>query len=564
MKQPILNHSGEQKVGCERLPPFALFSYTSLLPFLGSHLVMASKGSTPVLPSDGEDTPLLYHARTSPAAYQGLSNSQQFSSDVSDSEDFHLEDSRRPSFLGFDLTGSHIKQSKETDRLIMYYQKKSRANIVRELRPQKLIGRIGPLYDWQCCYKEESELEKLPKRVRSFYEDQNSLIEKYQEVDKLLDSGIHHTMIQNYSERNDGENNGRNGSQQSQDNNYPDLDANSHYTSEQALKPPRPQLHRRASAVPGDVDLETGNVLGYNKADEIAMVNFAILVNFFANIVLLIGKMVVAMLTSSISIFASLLDSALDFLSTLIIYASNTLSQSKHSKDYPVGKNRLEPIGVLVFSIIIIICFAQVGLEATERLLNHQEGDPIVEIGTTSTLIMLATIVCKLGCYIWCKSIKSSSVEALTQDALVDVVFNFFSLIMPLLGHHFQIFWFDPISALLLSIYIIVQWTVTSIEHISNLTGRNADPEDFKVILYLCMRFAEKIQMIKDISCYHVGDSINVEVDLILDGRLTLRDSHDIAEALQYTIEALPIINVERAFVHIDYTVGNFRGHLTS
>jgi hypothetical protein len=41
---------------------------------------------------------------------------------------------------------------------------------------------------------------------------------------------------------------------------------------------------------------------------------------------------------------------------------------------------------------------------------------------------------------------------------------------------------------------------------------------------------------------------------------MPLRDVHDLGEALQYSIEALP--GIERAFVHCDYTVGNPSGHI--
>lgn len=508
--------SKEQQQQNSAVVKFTSFAKDSLA--TGRQTDIRKAMAAPVDPSDGERAPLLLH---------------QSHSDVPTCGD--EGDGRRASFLAFALARSQIKQSKETDKLIQYYDKSGRLAIVRELRPEALIGNITRLFDWQLGFKEDAELEKMNKTTRAFYREQNLLIEKYIEVDKLLDSGIQHSMIRNYGERNNGEH---------VDSGYP-------------------QLHRRASAVPGNVDLETGNLLGYNKDSEVALVNFAIVVNFFANVILLLGKTVVALLTSSISIVASLLDSALDFLSTVIIFGSNKLSQSKHSKDFPVGKNRLEPIGVLVFSIIIIISFLQVGLESIQRLM-HSSPDEIVEVGQISIYIMLLTIAAKLGCFFWCKSIKSSSVKALTQDALVDVVFNTFSLIMPVLGYYLQIYWLDPLGALSLSIYVVTLWSITSVEHVSNLTGRNADPEDFKVVLYLCMRFAEKIKTVKDISCYHVGDSINVEVDLILDGELSLRDSHDIAEALQYTIEALPIVNVERAFVHIDYTVGNFKGHLAS
>lgn len=176
---------------------------------------------------------------------------------------------------------------------------------------------------------------------------------------------------------------------------------------------------------------------------------------------------------------------------------------------------------------------------------------------------MVLTIVCKVGCWIWCKSSKSSSVQALAQDAMTDIVFNTVSLLMPLLGYFFDIWWFDSFGALCLCIYIIISWSKTAFEHVDNLTGAVANPLDYKVILYLAYRFAELIKQITALKVYHVGDNLNVEIDVVFameEFDLTFRDCHDIAEALQYAIETLPM--VERAFVHIDYMEANFKGHL--
>ena len=50
---------------------------------------------------------------------------------------------------------------------------------------------------------------------------------------------------------------------------------------------------------------------------------------------------------------------------------------------------------------------------------------------------------------------------------------------------------------------------------------------------------------------YHFGARYNVELEVIMPGELTLRESHDIGLELQHKIESLE--EVERAFVHIDY-----------
>ena len=60
------------------------------------------------------------------------------------------------------------------------------------------------------------------------------------------------------------------------------------------------------------------------------------------------------------SVIASLVDSILDFMSTFIIYIVNRLAAKNNWKiqhAYPIGRSRLEPLGVLIFSILIIISF---------------------------------------------------------------------------------------------------------------------------------------------------------------------------------------------------------------
>ena len=50
---------------------------------------------------------------------------------------------------------------------------------------------------------------------------------------------------------------------------------------------------------------------------------------------------------------------------------------------------------------------------------------------------------------------------------------------------------------------------------------------------------------------YHFGMKFLVEVHVVLDANLVLKQAHDISEQLQRKLETLPY--VERAFVHVDY-----------
>ena len=85
---------------------------------------------------------------------------------------------------------------------------------------------------------------------------------------------------------------------------------------------------------------------------------------------------------------------------------------------------------MLVFSVIMITAFFQVALECFNRLTGGDKS--IVQLSTSAIVIMASTVLIKFGCWLWCRLIKNSSVQALAQDAMTDVVFNIFSIIFPL------------------------------------------------------------------------------------------------------------------------------------
>jgi divalent metal cation (Fe/Co/Zn/Cd) transporter len=176
-----------------------------------------------------------------------------------------------------------------------------------------------------------------------------------------------------------------------------------------------------------------------DNAESTRIVNLAIALNFGANIFLLIAKIIVTLTSSSLSVLASLVDSILDFMSTAIIYTVSRIIQNQDWKSkyyFPVGRARLEPLGVLVFSVIMIVSFVQVGVESIRRLCSLEETHEIVELSPRSMVIMLSTgansslrqglivVAVKFLCWLWSKSIKNSGVQALAQDAMNDVVFK--------------------------------------------------------------------------------------------------------------------------------------------
>lgn len=176
------------------------------------------------------------------------------------------------------------------------------------------------------------------------------------------------------------------------------------------------------------LDLESH--IGMAPDQEERMINLAIRINFIANVALLASKVAIMAMTNSMSMLAGLVDGVLDFLSTVIVWVTTIMIRRQDRNRYPISRRRLEPVSVLIFSVIMVTSFFQVALTSAKQLIGDDRI--IIELSIPSLVLIGGTVLVKLLCWIWCRLIPSPSVQVLAQDAMTDVVFNTFSIIFPL------------------------------------------------------------------------------------------------------------------------------------
>jgi divalent metal cation (Fe/Co/Zn/Cd) transporter len=197
----------------------------------------------------------------------------------------------------------------------------------------------------------------------------------------------------------------------------------------------------------------------------------------------------------------------------------------------------------------MVISFAQILQESVTTLLpsgNHE----LISLPAIAIFAMASTIVIKGLIWLICIPIKTSQVQALAQDCKTDVFFNTLSLLFPILGTRFSIWWLDSAGAALLSLFIIYDWGRTSLDNVVRLSGSSVPDRLLQKIIYVAYRFESLVNGIKTVTAYHAGDGVWAEVDVILDPKEELMKAHDIAETMQYCLEGLH--EVDRAFVTVD------------
>jgi divalent metal cation (Fe/Co/Zn/Cd) transporter len=144
---------------------------------------------------------------------------------------------------------------------------------------------------------------------------------------------------------------------------------------------------------------------------------WAIYINVAANIILLAFKIVAAFYSSSLSLLASLADSALDLLCTVIVFTTHQLVAWRINKlrhKFPVGRRKLEPLGILVFSIIMIVSFIQILQESVKKLMAKGPHEA-TQLPPIAIAALAATIGLKGFLWFGCIRIKTTQVQALAQ-----------------------------------------------------------------------------------------------------------------------------------------------------
>lgn len=106
-------------------------------------------------------------------------------------------------------------------------------------------------------------------------------------------------------------------------------------------------------------------------------------------------------------------------------------------------------------------------------------------------------------------------------------------------------------GAIILSVLISFLWLRTAYQEFQLLIGVSADTAFLQHVTYISMTHDPRILQLDTVRSWHSGPRLIVEVDIVMDPDLTLRETHDVAEDLQMKLESLP--DVERAYVHVDF-----------
>lgn len=212
--------------------------------------------------------------------------------------------------------------------------------------------------------------------------------------------------------------------------------------------------------------------------DEIANERFArriVNLTFGINVALFLLKIAAAAYSGSVAVIGSAIDSSMDVFSGSILFVAARIASKRDPVRFPVGKARMEPLAIVIFTCVMCMAALQLFVAAVENILEGVAVGPKALVIDALPLAALAAAVASTGVVLGlaCRyHSDSASVAALQKDALNDVVTNAAAILAVVVASRVSAaWWLDPAFAMGLAIMIVATWSVTIKAFVYALSG---------------------------------------------------------------------------------------------
>ena len=230
-------------------------------------------------------------------------------------------------------------------------------------------------------------------------------------------------------------------------------------------------------------------------------------VGIITNVILVIFKLTVGFLSSSISIILDGVNNLTDAVSSIVTIVGTKLANRKPDKKHPLGHGRIEYITAMVVAAIIIYAGITAAKESIENIFTPKDADYTL----LSLAVVVVAIIVKiiLGTYVKKQGIrvKSGALEGSGKDALFDAIISGSVLICALITFFTKIR-LESYVGLVISGFIIKAGLEMMMETLDYILGKRADSETTKKIKEVICR-SEPVRGAYDLFLTNYGPERN-------------------------------------------------------
>ncbi|ERP31062.1 cation diffusion facilitator family transporter [Chitinivibrio alkaliphilus] len=284
-------------------------------------------------------------------------------------------------------------------------------------------------------------------------------------------------------------------------------------------------------------------------SERIRVVNRVTVVSAGTNCILAIGKILVGLLGRSSALVADGVHSVSDIGTTLIAFVGIRMSTKESDEDHPYGHEKIEAALTKIVATLLFITAVYICIQSYHGVRTPADTPPdaitlwvaLISLGMKELLFRYTMR--------GAKKIQSNAMRADAWHNRSDALSSLASFI-GILGARFGVGVLDPIMGMAIGVYLAKLAIQIYIESFQELIDTAADKSVVRRIRgYIAT--TEGVGGIDSLKTRRHGNRIFVDVEISVDGTLSLFEAHHIAAEVHQGIEEV-FQEVKHCMVHVN------------
>ena len=266
------------------------------------------------------------------------------------------------------------------------------------------------------------------------------------------------------------------------------------------------------------------------------------LVGGAVNVVLLVFKFVAGILGHSAEMVADAVHSLSDFVTDIIVLAFVHISGKPEDKSHDYGHGKYETLATTIIGVALLVVAVGIVYSGAVKIATWLGGQQLEAPGLLALLAALLSIVLKEGVYqysmVKARQLKSQAVEANAWHHRSDALSSIGTAVgiggAIFLGQRWTVL--DPVASVIVGAFIVKVAADLLRSGIGDLMEQSLPDAVEDEILRLAAS-VPGVSMPHDLRTRRIGNHYAIELHILMDGDMSLREAHDKATEVEDTLK---------------------------
>jgi cation diffusion facilitator family transporter len=262
------------------------------------------------------------------------------------------------------------------------------------------------------------------------------------------------------------------------------------------------------------------------------------LVGGVVNVLLLLFKFIAGILGHSAAMVADAVHSLSDFLTDIVVLIFVRISSKPKDKTHEYGHGKYETLAMTLIGMALLVVAIGIIYNGLTKIVSCVNGDTLKAPGMLALWAALLSIVLKEGVYrysmVKARELNSQAVEANAWHHRSDALSSVGTAVgiggAIFLGQRWAVF--DPIASVIVGIFIVKVSVDMLRKGIGDLMEHSLPDSVEEEILALVASLPGDVNP-HDLRTRRLGNHYAIELHILMDGDISLRDAHDKASEVE-------------------------------